>query len=427
MRTPFAIMLGVLIALLAGSVAGGEWSNGGGARAKATATAPVATIARRVQTLRGLRFTRIPKPVRVTPAQARKEGEAELERPQAARRLRAAGALYALLGLVPPRTDLARASAQIYGEQVAGYYDPRDGRLRIVDGAGTANRVTDEVTISHELTHALEDQAIGLREDDLDGSDDGGLAYQGLVEGAASSVMDDYLRRYFDPETGLGGILASAFSAGSTSELPPFVQASLIFPYLTGEAFVRDLRKRAGGRWTLVDLAERSRPPRSTEQLMHPRKWIEVEGPDRVRLPGLGRALDPVARRLTSGTFGEWQTRQLLATSGAQQPEAAAGWGGDRYELWRSGAGDCATPCVGRDVLVMRWRWDTPRDARRFARALPAALREGLRARRAGRGRWRSRGGALALSAATRTTTLVLAPAPALAERVMRASNRVAR
>ena len=40
-------------------------------------------------------------------------------------------------------------------------------------------------------------------------------------------------------------------------------------------------------------------------------------------------------RRVARGTWGEWQTRELL---GGDADAAAAGWGGDRYELWQRGA-----------------------------------------------------------------------------------------
>ena len=56
---------------------------------------------------------------------------------------------------------------------MAGYYDPRTKRLRVVTGAQTSNRVLDEITLAHELTHALEDQRFKL---DLEtsSSDDAG-------------------------------------------------------------------------------------------------------------------------------------------------------------------------------------------------------------------------------------------------------------
>jgi hypothetical protein len=89
-------------------------------------------------------------------------------------------------------------------------------------------------------------------------------------------------------------------------------------------------------------------------------------------------------RRATAGTWGELQTRELLGSA-----RAAAGWGGDRYELWRSDEDR---------ALIMRWRWDTPRDVAEFERRL-RAMDLGVVARRGG------------------LVTLVVAPEP-LAERL---------
>jgi hypothetical protein len=88
------------------------------------------------------------------------------------------------------------------------------------------------------------------------------------------------------------------------------------------------------------------------------------------------------------GTWGELQTRELLGGSS----EAAAGWGGDRYELWRSG---------DDEALIMRWRWDTPRDEAEFAQRLAEVMEgRGVVARRAG------------------AVTLTIAPTRGVAERL---------
>jgi hypothetical protein len=134
----------------------------------------------------------------------------------------------------------------------------------------------------------------------------------------------------------------------------------VVFPYLDGEAFVAGLRDRANGQWTLVDTAYEAHMPASTEQILHPDAYLRADQPQPVRIrAGLGAGW----RRAGAGTWGELQTRELLALAGANARAAAAGWGGDRYELWESGA---------KDVLIMRWRWDTRRDEAEFA----AALRE---------------------------------------------------
>ena len=163
---------------------------------KLPGVAPVEQIAERVETLRGVRFTDVPDPQTVSTSQARAEGLADLDRSYPAARREADQALYETLGLLPEGTDLREISASMFGEQVAGYYDPRNGRLRIVEGAaGTGNRVVDEMVLAHELTHALEDQVFGLNLESLEASDDGGYARRALIEGTASALMYDYIDR----------------------------------------------------------------------------------------------------------------------------------------------------------------------------------------------------------------------------------------
>lgn len=327
-------------------------------------TASLAEIARRVEAIRGVRFDRLPEPQTVSAGQAREEGLADLDRSYPAAQRAADEALYETLGLLPEGTDLKEVSASIFGEQVAGYYDPRDGRLRIVeDAAGSGNRVVDEMILAHELTHALEDQAFGFDMERFEQSDDPGYAVRALVEGTASALMYDYVERHFRGDVALGGLLSSAFSVTSATPLPRFVMEGLTFPYTQGEVFVSELYAKGGGTWRLVDLALRDRPPLSTEQVLHPEKWLEVELPVEVgefEVPGGWE-------RVTSGVFGEWQTAQLVATGGPLKPEASAGWGGDRYELWRRG---------DERVVAMRWVWDTQRDAAEFAEAITPVAEE---------------------------------------------------
>jgi hypothetical protein len=351
----------------------------------ATRAASVQTIAARVEAVRGLRFRSQPVPQAVSPAQARREGLEDLDRSYPESRRKADEEVLKLLGLIEPGVDLRKISASVFGEGVAGYYDPRSKRLRIV--SGTTPDALSEMVLSHELTHALEDQRFGL---DLDegASDDAALARLALVEGSATAVMQQYLLRYIGAEKALSGLLGSAFQTGP--DLPKFLENQLIWPYIGGMQFIQALRKTAGGKWTLVDLADRARVPDSTEQVMHPEKWIAVEKPLPVRADP---KLHDDWRQVTAGTFGEWQTRELVN----QNDEAAAGWGGDRYELWQRA--ECGSPpCRDSDLLIMRWRWDSVRDAREFRAALHV---DGA-----------------TVEAHGDTVTLVLAPTPALARRV---------
>jgi hypothetical protein len=403
MDTPFTVALILLVLLLGAGFAfdGGEEGAGGQARppvATAEPAAPVARIAERVEQIRGLHFRRPPRAVEVSPAQAQRDGLEDLDRSYPAAERHADEEVLKLVGLLEPSIDLRHVSATVFGQGVAGYYDPRTKRLRIVTGAQTTNRFLEEITLAHELTHALEDQRFGLDLEDTSGSDDAALARLALVEGSATSVMFSYAERHFSADQTLGGLFASL--GQDTGDLPPFVEAQLLFPYLAGQRFVEQLYRTGDKSWSVLNTADHFRPPASTEQVLHPDKYLAVEQPDRVRVDAQ-RVLGEGWRRLAAGTWGEWATGELLGN-----PGPAEGWGGDRYELWQQPGGACPAPCRRRDALVMRWRWDTRRDAREFATALRGWLAE--------------QPGPSAVATSDRDVTLALAPDAGLARRLAR-------
>jgi hypothetical protein len=378
---------------------------------------PIERIAARVERERGLEFHRRPDPVTVPPAQARREGMASLDEDYPPARRRADAELLIMLGLLPPGTDLGEAAASMYGQGVAGYYDPRSGRLRIVEGGQTANRVLYEMTLAHELTHALEDQRFDFDLERLAAGDDAALAYTALVEGTATALMYRYVEERFGAEETFGGLAASAFQP--TGNLPPFLMAQLLFPYTAGEAFVARLLEVGRDDWTVVNAALRVRPPTSTEQVLHPRAYLEGDEPRRVvvRTPA---ALGEDWRVLRTSTLGEWLTGRLLARAGGTSwSDAAAGWGGDRALL------------LGRRndrALVARWTWDTRKDADEFTRALRAWGDEGLPdSTPAGADAWRTPSGAAALHRSGDAVTLVLAPSVARASLAARAGSSAVR
>jgi hypothetical protein len=414
-RTPLTIIAVLLAALIGGAVAFGGGGKAGKSKPARPSTlagiaAEVRRIASRDQVIRGLRFKHVPRARLVSPAQAERDGLADFARSSPKSLQARETELLELLGLLPAGSDLEKIEGSVFGGQVAGYYDPRTKRLSIVTGHGAeaAGGANAEITLSHELNHALEDQNFGLRESD-GSTDDRSTAYTALIEGTATEVMTQYAIRYIGAARSLSSALGS-LGADDTSGLPPYILASLLFPYEEGQRFVEALH-RIGG-WRLVNLAERVRPPVSTEQIIHPEKWLRVELPQRVPMPAR-RALGSAWRRVAAGTLGEFDTHQLLrlANPPLAAGNAAAGWGGGRYEMWRRGAlpaAGCPGPCRARDALLLRWRWDTDRDAREFAAA----------ARRYAH----SRSGAVVLRTRGGETSMAFAPSEALARRLASAA-----
>ncbi len=174
-------------------------------------------------------------------------------------------------------------------------------------------------------------------------------------------------------------------SFGSTPEFakaPQFVKETLIFPYLQGLTFVEALRK--GAPWSRIDDAFKS-PPESTEQIIHPEKYLNKEHPIQITpvpLKQLG-----ARKEIRRDVFGELVFKILFdsapppapapakkATPGAppEQPadaiaeKAAAGWGGDRQVAYSDGTPDGALTIVDLSV------WDSESEAKE---AEPAAQR----------------------------------------------------
>ncbi len=342
------------------------------ARAREAATispAHVALVERRVERLRGLKYLH-PVPVAiVSPAQTRRIVAAEDAHGGAAARARqrASEETLKLLGLLAPGDDLDAITGDVSSQQVAGFYDPERKRLALVRGAGI-----DDVTLAHELTHALEDQHFGLRRFDArDAPDDDATdAVQALQEGTATLVMTRYAARYPEAAPSLADALRELNQSAAGTPLPPYVMHTLLFPYESGEQFAARLYATSGD-WRLVNLAEHSRPPRTTAEIVDPDRWLRVTQPAAVTLPAVGAG----GRRLIASTFGEEDTEELLRDAVGTGAAARIGgwWRGGRYALWRTGplpARGCAAPCGTRDVLVVGWRVASPAQASALATAL---------------------------------------------------------
>lgn len=402
----------------------GSGARGGSAEKQtrvALSSGDVARIARRVERLRGLRFRR-----RVRPRFVSAEEGAQLLRRQVntgypPSRQRRDEEELKLLGLLKPSDDLAKVLRATEDEQILGFYDGRSKRLIVIRRPGDS-RALLEITLSHELVHALEDQRFGL---EVRGglSDDAAVGESSLAEGTATAVMTEYAARY----VGVEGLLGVSLGAASRTQtkLPAFVEASLLFPYVEGERFVGAFR--SAGSWRAIDRILELRRPRSAEQVLHPRKFALDERPVAVRTPSLGGFLGKGWRLVDSTSVGEFDLRELFAiVGGSPDPAAAAGWGGGRFALWRKGSfspDGCRAPCIESDVGILRLAWDTQVDRVEGERALGRMFTQGLAGRRlaerSGVGLWSSRGGAIGILGGGTRTTVALAPDVPLTARIL--------
>ena len=371
-------------------------------------------VARQVERVRGLRFDQLPKPEVVTSAFLNRLGLRELADQRGGLGLGADDATGAITGLLEPGEDL-KSAYESTGDLAAAAYDAKTKRLYVVSDAVVANRALVEFVLAHELNHALEDQNFGIAGGG-DGrlNDDEALARQALVEGSATELMTEFGTRYLDP---FDLLAASQTIDDGTGDVPQAFVDLLTWSYLGGMRFIADLQALGGG-WKLVDYALGSRPPASTEQVLHPRKYVRDERPSPVRIDG-APLRDSGWRLADANVFGELATSYLLRVGAdpALAADAAAGWDGDRYELWRRDVapGDCEYPCRADLALAAKWAFDTEADAGEFERAAVPYLEQGLDARALGGGAWSLDGGYAALAASGRDVVLVFAPQRGLA------------
>ncbi len=274
-----------------------------------------------------------------------------------------------VLGYIEPGYDLVQAYLEVLTEQVLGFYAISKKTLYLVSEREHLT-ASDELTISHELTHALQDQHFDLKGnfDARETENDQILAYQALTEGDAVLASLLYGRRYMTTAQLLDAFQAESSGGSSVLDSAPLViRRELLFPYTSGVDFVAD--RYAEGQWAAVNRVWEN-PPQSTEQILHPQKYVAGEPPIAVTVPDMVARLGPDWRELEENTQGEldWQILVEQYVDAPTGAEAAAGWGGDRFRLLRRDAD-------GALIFAARTAWDTETDARQFFQAMQQVAR----------------------------------------------------
>ena len=144
------------------------------------------------------------------------------------------------------------------------------------------------------------------------------------------------------------------------------------FARTAGLAFVQALYQRGG--WARVNSAYDD-PPQSTEQILHPEKYLANEQPIELAAVPLTDTLGTDWRLIADDVLGEWRTDLLLSANADERlripaeaaRSAARGWGGDRVQVYYNAK-------TSETVLAVAWTWDSVADAREFKLALSAYL-----------------------------------------------------
>jgi hypothetical protein len=271
----------------------------------------------------------------------------------------------AAFGLIPEGTDLLKVLVSLYGEQVAAFYVPEERALYTFKDLVFSSNL-DKMLLSHELTHALQDQNFDLQKFPLKvkDNDDLALATSALVEGDATVLMTRWYVENIDPSKMLGD-LGTMFGQDTTKlrAAPAYLQELLVFPYQQGQQFAMSLFVSGGT--AAIDAAFRN-PPTCTKDILHPEVFLKHRGtPEHMEPPAL-ESKD--WRLIGSNDLGEFGTGFLLKQGmGAYDAQVLAqGWNGDRYHVYEHGTN-------GPTALVWATAWEDEQQAGEFADAYKKA------------------------------------------------------
>ena len=234
--------------------------------------AVVARSMARVEVIRGLEFNGT-VPVEVISREAfSEEQNGSSTNTSTANRLHQNVKWEAMLSIGESENSL-QTSESTRSATVGGYYSPAEERIVIVSENTTTPRM-DEITLSQELFHALQDQKLRLSFNRT--TREGVNARNGIVEGDGNLVDRLYEQRCDEawdcviPESD-----GSNGGGGDTSDINYGIYLTQFQPYSDGPKFVRQIQREGG--WDAVN-AVYENAPTSSEQVIHPEKYPD-EGP----------------------------------------------------------------------------------------------------------------------------------------------------
>ncbi|MCK6473114.1 MAG: hypothetical protein L6R28_15325 [Planctomycetes bacterium] len=303
-------------------------------------------------------------------------------------------------GYIPEEMNLGEYYPKLLTSQIGGFYDPKEKYLVLIDREGgplgpqgekmfgkEMMELMSNTMMVHEITHAIQDQHFDLSKFGHDAVlDDAAAAKTALIEGDATLVMYGYMlnsdlervpmvaqqMKMFSSNPGqLAAMMPDMPGAKELAEAPAYLSENLMFSYIQGMVFALEVKKAGGQK--LLDHAFTKDPPRSTEQILHPEKWLaKRDDPVKIELPDLTQSVLQGFARIQEGTWGEFNIRLMLeeklgAAGKAEAATAAEGWGGDRFAVYERDGARVPVWCVD---------FDTQKDAEEFKAAVAKALKD---------------------------------------------------
>jgi len=296
-------------------------------------------------------------------------------------------------GLLPRDFDLEKLLVALLREQVAGYYDPKTKTVNLLDWVPMEEQ---EPVMAHELTHALQDQAIGLEKwmkkgekdlgeirkdptpEDIE-NDEIDNAREAVVEGQAEAVMLEYelapVGKSIADSPDLVETMESQMASGTDDskvfkDAPIFLRESLTFPYSYGMKFVVKLLEKGGKEKAFAGVL--ANPPHTTRQIMEPETYMSGEKIEPMGVPEFKRDFKDYVK-FDIGAMGEFDVAVLVEQYAGKESSKRL------YPEWRGGYYYAARPKHDSTAplgLMYVSRWSSAEKASEFAEIYARSLRQ---------------------------------------------------
>jgi hypothetical protein len=317
--------------------------------------AEVQAIEARLPSVRKLAFKK-PVPLDLqTAAQARDSMSAEIRKQVTPQQLQDDRDSGVMLALWPRNFDPERVALNMESSMLLGFYSPETKRMVMVAGDDAAiSQVVDgsgkpisfphmrEMTLAHELTHALQDQYFDLsRLEHIRHDDDRQLAFRAIVEGDATLTGLLYTFKNLDSmeaRTALGELISMGYARPREMvSVPDTITMPGGFVYNAGAKFVAYAFKH-GGFAAVNELLRKL--PSSTREILQPDKFFgHPTPPEKIAIRGYEKSLAGW-QSVEENTLGEVMMvamiHQNLGDAENWLPLGSA-WRADRFVVLKNG------------------------------------------------------------------------------------------
>ena len=308
---------------------------------------------------------------------------------QDAKRMQRSEIVMKKFGLLDRDFDLKPFLLSLLKEQIEAYYDPKSKTVNMLDWVSVDEQ---KPVLAHELTHALQDQHVGLsqwsdqtppdvsttpKDDAIHlAKDEIDTAREAVTEGQAMAVMLDNMLKPMgrslikDPEVVemLKQQMNGATDSPVLARAPLLLSESLMFPYKEGLSFEQDVWMDQGQ--TAAFAGALDRPPTSSWEIINPREYEKRHLPVVPLLPDIHPLVDKQYRPYDIGQVGQLDVHILTGIFGGEESarDLTPAWDGGLYWAGQLRNATAAEQASTKSIsLLYLSQWKNANAAEQFA------------------------------------------------------------